>query len=119
MIDFEACTKCTLCWLNCPDSSFDVTPDGLYDNDLEACSGCGICEQVCPVPNCITMVSEHQFTDNTSQWAAFKKNKAAYKAVVAAKSAMSVPLEERSHGYRYKGQYKEQIPAALEVANKG
>jgi hypothetical protein len=30
-----------------------------------------------------------------------------------------VPLDQRSNGYRYKGQYKEQISAALEVANKG
>jgi pyruvate ferredoxin oxidoreductase delta subunit len=117
--NFETCTKCTLCWLNCPDASFDVTPDGLYDANLEACCGCGVCEQVCPVENCITMVSEHQFTDNASQWAAFKEDKAAYKAWVKAKSAAAVPLEERSNGYRYKAQYKEQIPAALEVANKG
>ena len=117
--NFETCTKCTLCWLNCPDASFDVTPDGLYDTNLEACCGCGVCAQVCPVKNCITMVSEHQFTDNASQWATFKKDKAAYKAWVAAKSAAAVPLAERSHGYRYKGQYKEQIPTALELANKG
>jgi hypothetical protein len=64
------------------------------------------------------MVSEHQFTDNASQWAAFKKDKAAYKTWITAKSALAVPLAERSNGYRYKGQYKEQIPAALEVANK-
>jgi pyruvate ferredoxin oxidoreductase delta subunit len=117
--NFETCTQCTLCWLNCPDSSFDVTPDGLYDADLEACCGCGVCEQVCPVSNCITMVSEHEFTNNASQWAAFKKDKAAYKAWVKEKSALAVPLTERSNGYRYKGQYKEQIPAALAVANKG
>jgi len=117
--NFELCTKCTLCWLNCPDASFDVTPDGLYDTDLESCCGCGVCEEVCPVDNCITMVSEHEFTNNASQWAAFKKNPVAYEKWVKAKSAESVTLDERSNGYRYKGQYKEQIPAALEVANKG
>jgi pyruvate ferredoxin oxidoreductase delta subunit len=116
--NFESCTKCTLCWLNCPDAAIDVTPDGLYDIDLEACCGCGVCEQVCPVSNCITMVSEHQFADNVSQWVTFKKDKGAYKAWVAAKSATAVPIGERSNGYRYKGQYKEQIPAALEVASK-
>jgi len=26
VVDFEICTKCTLCWLQCPDSCFDVTP---------------------------------------------------------------------------------------------
>jgi len=119
VINFETCTKCTLCWLNCPDAAFDVTPDGLYDADLQACCGCGVCEQICPVSNCITMVSEHQFTDNSSEWVAFKKDKAAYKTWVAAKSAVAVPLDQRSNGYRYKGQYKEQISAALEVANKG
>jgi pyruvate ferredoxin oxidoreductase delta subunit len=117
--NFETCTKCTLCWLNCPDASFDVTPDGLYDTDLESCCGCGICEQVCPVTNCITMVSEHKFTDNASQWTAFKQDQTAYKAWVAAKSAAAVSLGERSNGFRYRGQYKEQIPAALDVANKG
>jgi len=117
--NFDTCTKCTLCWLNCPDASFDVTPDGLYDTNLEACSGCGICEEICPAPNCITMVSDHQFSDNASQWAAFKQDPNAYQAWVAAKSAAAVPLGERSHGYRYKGQYQEQIPAALAVANKG
>ena len=71
------------------------------------------------MPNCLTMVSEHLFADNSSQWAAFKKDKAAYKAWVAEKSAAALPLNERSCGYRFKGQYKEQIPAALEVANKG
>jgi pyruvate ferredoxin oxidoreductase delta subunit len=113
VVNFETCTKCTLCWLNCPDASFDVTPDGTYDANLQSCCGCGICEAVCPVPNCITMVSESVFSDNASQWEAFRKDKAAYavwlKTVIA-------PAGERSHGFRYRGQYKEQIPAALEVA---
>jgi len=119
VVNFETCTKCTLCWLNCPDASFDVAPDGLYDIDLESCCGCGVCEQVCPVQDCITMVSEHEFADNASQWKAFRIDKAAYKKWVAEKSAAAIPLGERSNGYRYKGQYKEQIPAALQVANKG
>ena len=29
------------------------------------------------------------------------------------------PVEKRSHGFRYRGQYQEQIPEALEVAKKG
>ena len=48
-IDFDTCVKCTLCWIQCPDSCFDVTPDGLYDANMEACCGCGVCEAVCPV----------------------------------------------------------------------
>ena len=29
VINFDTCTKCTLCWLNCPDTCFDITPDGF------------------------------------------------------------------------------------------
>jgi len=113
VVNFATCTKCTLCWLNCPDASFDVTPDGTYDANLEACCGCGICEAVCPVPNCITMVTETAFHDNASQWEAFRKDKAGYEVWL---KTVVVPVGERSHGFRYRGQYKEQIPAALEVA---
>jgi pyruvate ferredoxin oxidoreductase delta subunit len=28
VINFDTCVKCTLCWIQCPDSCFDVTPDG-------------------------------------------------------------------------------------------
>jgi hypothetical protein len=29
------------------------------------------------------------------------------------------PIEKRSNGFRYRGQYQEQVPEALEVAKKG
>jgi pyruvate ferredoxin oxidoreductase delta subunit len=117
VVDFEKCTKCTLCWLNCPDASFDVTPEGTYDANLEACCGCGVCEAVCPVEHCITMVDENQFKDNTSQWVAYRKDKAAYKAWL--KTVAKPVTADRSHGFRYRGQYKEQAQAALEIAQKG
>jgi len=116
VVNFETCTKCTLCWLNCPDGSFDVAPDGTYDANLEACCGCGICEAVCPVANCITMLPESQFTDNQSQWEAFRKDKTAYKSWL---STLAKPAADRSHGFRFTGQYKEQAKAALEHAQKG
>jgi len=119
VINFSTCTKCTLCGLNCPDASFDVTPDGLYDANLESCCGCGICEEVCPVKNCISMVNESQFHDNNSQWAAFKKNKDAYLKWLETTIEKAEPIEKRSHGFRYRGQYQEQVPEALEVAKKG
>ena len=81
VVDFSVCTKCTLCWLQCQDGSFDVTPDGYYDPNMQYCMGCGVCEAVCPVPNCITMVNELAFNDNANQWEAFHKDKAAYKAM--------------------------------------
>src|SRR2546423_6165777 len=84
VIDFDKCIKCTLCWLACPDSVFDVTPEGLYDANLEACCGCGVCEAVCPEPNCVTMVNETHFHDNSSQWQAYRKDAPAHKATPAA-----------------------------------
>ena len=116
VVNFETCTKCTLCWLNCPDGSFDVAPDGTYDPDLETCCGCGICEAVCPVENCITMVNEAEFHDNNSQWLSFKKDKAGYLQWLKTNIH---PIEQRSYGFRYRGQYAEQVPAALEIAKKG
>ena len=119
VVNFKTCTKCTLCWLNCPDGSFDVTPDGTYNADLESCCGCGICQAVCPVEDCITMVSESQFHDNDSQWASFKKDQDAYLEWLEKTIETAEPFEQRSQGFRYRGQYQEQIPAALEVAKRG
>ena len=116
VVNFDTCTKCTLCWLNCPDGSFDVTPDGTYDVDLNGCCGCGICEAVCPVENCITMVSESKFFDNDSQWLRFKRDEASYLQWL---EKTIQPIEKRSHGFRYRGQYQEEVPAALELAQKG
>lgn len=116
VVNFSSCTKCTLCWLNCPDAAFDVTPESTYDVNLNACCGCGICEAVCPVPNCITMVNESEFHNNDSQWVQFRKDKEAYLAWL---KNTAKPMADRSHGFRYRGQYKEQIPAALETAKKG
>ncbi len=109
VIDFDKCIKCTLCWLQCPDSCFDVTPDQTYDLNAEACCGCGVCEAVCPVDACVTMVNEQAFTDNKSQWEAYKTDKKAYARWVDEKIK---ERPERSHGFRYKGQYQEQVAGA-------
>ncbi len=116
VVNFATCTKCTLCWLNCPDGSFDVAPDGSFDANLEACCGCGICEAVCPVKDCITMVHESVFTDAKSQWEAFRKDKTAYAAWL--KKVTAEKPADRTHGFRFKGQYKEQAAAALDFVNK-
>jgi pyruvate ferredoxin oxidoreductase delta subunit len=115
VIDFEKCIKCTLCWLQCPDSCFDVTPDGLYDADMEACCGCGVCEAVCPEPECVTMVAETHFRDNASQWEAWKKDPAKYKRWVGEKIK---DRPERSHGFRYLGQYQKEVPDLLKLAER-
>ena len=119
VVNFKTCTKCTLCWLNCPDASFDVTPDGTYDVNLESCCGCGVCEQVCPVENCVSMVNESEFYDNASQWEQFRKDQEAYLKWLETTIQKAEPIEKRSHGFRYRGQYQEQVPEALEVAAKG
>ena len=116
VVNFDTCIKCTLCWLQCPDSCFDVTPDALYDANMEACCGCGVCEAVCPVDKCVTMVNEAQFTDNASQWEMWKKDKEGYHRWLDEKIANR---PERSHGFRYRGQYEEQVPEMLEIAREG
>jgi pyruvate ferredoxin oxidoreductase delta subunit len=113
VVDFDKCIKCTLCWLACPDTCFDVTPEGLYDANLEACCGCGVCEAVCPEPNCVTMVNETQFTDNSSQWQLYRKNPEGYKSTLA---SLIATRPERSHGFRFRGQYQEQAPEIIKAA---
>jgi len=116
VVDFDTCIKCTLCWLQCPDSCFDVTPDGLYDANMQACCGCGVCEAVCPVEKCVTMVNEVVFHDNASQWEMRNKDKEGYKKWLLEKIEHR---PERSHGFRYRGQYEEQVPEMLDIAREG
>ena len=108
VIDFETCIKCTLCWLQCPDTCFDVTPDGLYDANMESCCGCGVCEAVCPVPDCVTMVNEAEFNDNDSQWEMWQKDQDGYKKWMT-ELIEKQKVESRSHGFHHVGQYKEEI----------
>lgn len=111
VVNFETCTKCTLCWLQCPDSCFDVTPSGHYDANMEACCGCGVCEDVCPVADCVTMVNESEFNDNSSQFEWYQKDADGYlkwlEETIATQKA-----EGRSHGLHHWGQYQEEIAAA-------
>jgi pyruvate ferredoxin oxidoreductase delta subunit len=116
VVNFDTCIKCTLCWLQCPDSCFDVTPEGLYDANMQACCGCGVCEAVCPVKECVTMVNETEFKDNASQWEAWREDKKGYETWLKDKIKSH---GERSHGFRYLGQYEEQVPEMLEIASKG
>ena len=106
VINFDTCTQCKICWLQCPDSCFDITPDGFYDANMEACCGCGVCEAVCPVSQCITMVNEEAFTDNNSQWEMWVKDKESYSEWLSEKNSKPPP---RSHGFHHLGQYAEEI----------
>jgi pyruvate ferredoxin oxidoreductase delta subunit len=106
VINFDTCTQCKICWLQCPDTCFDITPDGFYDANMEACCGCGVCEAVCPVSQCITMVNEEAFTDNNSQWEMWAKDKEGYSVWLSEKNSEPPP---RSHGFHHLGQYAEEI----------
>jgi len=78
LVRFDLCTKCTLCWYDCPDEVFDVTKDGYYDPNYEYCTGCGRCAEVCPVDDCIVMVDEMNFDNNDSAYEMYKKDPKAY-----------------------------------------
>ena len=80
VVNFDTCIKCTMCWLDCPDECFEVTPTGHYEVVYEACIGCGICAQVCPVKDCIVMVDELKFEDNKDKWQLWEKDRPAYNA---------------------------------------
>ena len=116
VVNFETCIKCTLCWLQCPDSCFDVTPDGLYDANMDACCGCGVCEDVCPVPDCVTMVNEEAFTGNVSQYEHWIKDRDGYMEWLGEKIALP-KAEDRSHGLHHWGQYAEEVSKMAEVGD--
>jgi pyruvate ferredoxin oxidoreductase delta subunit len=78
VVRFDLCTKCTLCWLECPDECFDPVQEGFFDVNYEYCTGCGKCAQVCPVNDCIVMVDELRFKDNDSPWGRYKKDPKEY-----------------------------------------
>jgi pyruvate ferredoxin oxidoreductase delta subunit len=80
VVNFDTCIKCTMCWLDCPDECFEVTPEGHYEVVFEACIGCGICAQVCPVKDCIVMVDELKFDSNDMVWQQWKKDRTSYNA---------------------------------------
>src|SRR5215470_16085984 len=113
VINFDTCVKCTLCWIQCPDSCFDVMPDGTYDANMEACCGCGVCEAVCPVENCITMVNESVFEDNASQWEMWRKDKQKYQTWLGEKIG-DKKTTVRSHGFRFRGQYEKELEKNFE-----
>jgi pyruvate ferredoxin oxidoreductase delta subunit len=57
--DNSKCTRCSLCWLFCPDSAVFEIEDEYFDTNLDYCKGCGICAKECR-PGAITMVEEER-----------------------------------------------------------
>lgn len=48
-IDNDACTKCRICFVYCPDSAIHIGKDDFPVIDYDACKGCDICLTECPV----------------------------------------------------------------------
>src|SRR6266511_1157652 len=103
VVNFDTCIKCTMCWLDCPDECFEVTPEGHYEVVYEACIGCGICAQVCPVKDCIVMVDELRFEDNDDKWQFWKKDHDGYNKWFEAKSGVSANPQVRTPAARQEG----------------
>lgn len=53
----EACNKCGICWIYCPEGVIKRKEDGSFEIDYQYCKGCGICAKECPTKN-IEMVRE-------------------------------------------------------------
>jgi pyruvate ferredoxin oxidoreductase delta subunit len=98
VVNFDTCIKCTMCWLDCPDECFEVTPEGHYEVVYEACIGCGICAQVCPVKDCIVMVDELKFTDNKDKWQLWKTDHPKYNAWFEDMSGVSADPKQGAVG---------------------
>ena len=73
IIDFDRCTHCMICWVDCPDACFQVDDTHLTGVDMDHCKGCGICAEVCPV-HCIVMVPDSAPMPGQSQGEGQGKN---------------------------------------------
>jgi pyruvate ferredoxin oxidoreductase gamma subunit len=57
VIALERCTRCSICYVWCPDGAIDLDADGTPRVDYEVCKGCLVCAEECP-PGAITTVRE-------------------------------------------------------------
>src|SRR5262249_10289430 len=73
-VRFDLCTKCTLCWVECPDECFDPTSDGYYDIEYQYCVGGGKCAEFGRVKECSVRVEEPKLEDDHSRWENGKKD---------------------------------------------
>ena len=60
LVDEEACINCGKCYMTCNDTGYQaITFDAEthLPHVTDACTGCTLCASVCPVPECIEMVT--------------------------------------------------------------
>jgi pyruvate ferredoxin oxidoreductase gamma subunit len=57
VVDAKVCSRCGLCFVDCPDGAITLNAGGFPSIDYEHCKGCLICSQICPV-NAITYQAE-------------------------------------------------------------
>jgi pyruvate ferredoxin oxidoreductase gamma subunit len=49
VVDTNVCTRCGLCFVDCPDGAITLDMGGLPVIDYDHCKGCMICSHACPV----------------------------------------------------------------------
>ncbi len=49
VVDADVCTRCGLCFVECPDGAIALDSSGFPLVDYDHCKGCMICAHVCPV----------------------------------------------------------------------
>ena len=65
VLDEAACTRCLLCYMQCPDGTIykvadeDARGDIRLAVDYDFCKGCGVCAKACRC-GAISMVPEHE-----------------------------------------------------------
>ncbi len=59
VVDTSRCTRCTFCYIFCPEGAVERTEEGYFLPNMTYCKGCGICAHECPV-HCIDMKEEDQ-----------------------------------------------------------
>ncbi len=49
IVNREACTRCGLCFVECPDGAISLDDEGYPVIDYDHCKGCMICRHLCPL----------------------------------------------------------------------